>query len=259
MNDEEFICHHCLIYDLHAALLYRSSATLTIAPRDLGSFLGFEILERSCIITRLGQSVTFPSASKSCGPYKGYSDWQDSIFSTESIRSVPLGPGKGKSVPRLPIPPVPLSSKPLKNHSLLEDDLVDRDPKHVTWGSTRRPGPVVVSSPNTPVVVTKDVEATPVIVFLLLSSSAYVIFFIDLSFLSQLSEIVPSSGDEAQTEVVDIQELSDCMIMEAADIEVHAASLPTGVQHIESILRDNLKLAWVDLCSLEKANDTRLF
>ncbi|GAA0185764.1 hypothetical protein LIER_33052 [Lithospermum erythrorhizon] len=155
--------------------------------------------------SRLGQSVTFPSASKSRGPCKGYSDWLDSIFSVERIRFAPLGPGKGKSVPRLPIPPVPSSSKPLKKHSLLEDDLVDRDPKNVKWGSTRRLGPVIVSFPNAPIVVTKDVEETP--------------------------------------------ELSDCMITEAVDIEVPAASLPSGVQHIESILRDNLKFALVELCS----------
>ncbi|GAA0176470.1 hypothetical protein LIER_29455 [Lithospermum erythrorhizon] len=94
---------------------------------------------RSYITTRLRQSVTFPS----------------------------------KSAPRLPSPPVPFSSKPLRKRSLPEDDPVDRDPKHAKWGNTRRPGHVVMFSPDAHIAVTKDVEATP------------------------LSEIVPSSGDEA--------------------------------------------------------------
>ncbi|GAA0145881.1 hypothetical protein LIER_05961 [Lithospermum erythrorhizon] len=73
---------------------------------------------RSTIITKLGQSVTFPSASKSHGSYKGYSDWLDSVFSAESIRYAPLGLGKGKSAPRLPSLVVSSLSKPLKKRSL---------------------------------------------------------------------------------------------------------------------------------------------
>ncbi|GAA0173174.1 hypothetical protein LIER_26845 [Lithospermum erythrorhizon] len=155
----------------------------------------------------------FPSAARSHGPCKGYLDWLDSIFSDEIIRSAPLGPGKGKSVPRLPNPPVPTSSKPLKKHSIPDDDLVDRDPKHAEWGSTRRPDPVVMISPDAPIAATKDIVATPV---------------------------VPSSEDEARVEVVDIEEPSDCMITEVADVEVPVAPTFGGVQHIESIYRDSL-------------------
>ncbi|GAA0170582.1 hypothetical protein LIER_24810 [Lithospermum erythrorhizon] len=76
----------------------------------------------------------------------------------------------GKSAPRLPSPSVASSSKPLKKHSIPEDDLVDRDPKHAKWGSTRRPDPVLVLSPDAPI----------------------------------LLEIVPLEEDEAQAEVMDI-------------------------------------------------------
>ncbi|GAA0163287.1 hypothetical protein LIER_19187 [Lithospermum erythrorhizon] len=141
-------------------------------------------------------------------------------------------------------------------------------------GTTRRPDLVVASSPAVATAVTKDAEATV------------------------LSEIVPSSEDEAQTEVVDSDEPSDCVITELADIEasgdaaqneivepsgcmiaeavvietsrdgahttvvdieepvvcmtteVVVVTVPaTGVQRIESILRDSLRVAWVELCS----------
>ncbi|GAA0140046.1 hypothetical protein LIER_35180 [Lithospermum erythrorhizon] len=104
---------------------------------------------------RLGQSVTFPSASKSHGSCKGYSAWLDSVFSTESIRPGPLGPGKGKGAPRLLSSTVP---------SLLEDGSVDKDPKRTKWVTTRRPDPVVVSSPAVVAAITMDAEATVVLV-----------------------------------------------------------------------------------------------
>ncbi|GAA0173338.1 hypothetical protein LIER_26976 [Lithospermum erythrorhizon] len=223
--------------------------------RSRDTVLAFEGLRywRSYIATELGQSVTFPSASKPQGSCKGYSDWLDSVFSVESIISAPLGPGKANSAPRLPRSAVPSSSKPLKKRSLHEDDSADRDPKHAKWSSTRRPGPVVVSSPDVHAAVTKDFEAT------------------------LLSEIVPSLGAEAQTEVVDSKEPSDCMITEVPDIEasgdeaqtevvdikelldcmiteVASAEVPTGVQRTESILRDSLKVASVELCSFVEGN-----
>ncbi|GAA0165886.1 hypothetical protein LIER_21172 [Lithospermum erythrorhizon] len=55
-----------------------------------------------------------------------------------------------------------------------------------------------------------------------------------------------SQGDGAYTEVVDIEEPLDCVIMKAM---VLVASSFTGVQHIESILRDSLRAAWSELCS----------
>ncbi|GAA0169745.1 hypothetical protein LIER_40822 [Lithospermum erythrorhizon] len=142
---------------------------------------------------------------------KGYSDWLDSVFFAESIRSAPLGPGKGKSAPRLPNPVIPSVSKPLKKRSLPEDDSVDRDPKHAKWGSARRPDPVVVPSPNAPIV------ATP---------------------------------DEAPAEAMDTEEPSDWMVTEVADDDVLAASSFAGVQRIKSIFRDSLMVAWAELCSL---------
>ncbi|GAA0175304.1 hypothetical protein LIER_28499 [Lithospermum erythrorhizon] len=163
------------------------------------------------------------------------------VFSAESVRSAPLGPGKGKSMPQLLSYVSPSLSKPLKKCSLPEDDSVDRDPKHAKWGTTRRPSLVVVSSPAVVATITKDAK---VIV---------------------LSEIVPPSEDEVRTEVVDsdepsdcmvtgttvvdVEEPSDCMITEAAAIAVFDAFLFTGVQRIESILRGSLRAAWAELCS----------
>ncbi|GAA0155691.1 hypothetical protein LIER_13364 [Lithospermum erythrorhizon] len=139
---------------------------------------------------------------------------RDTVLSFEGLRSAPLGPGKGKSSPRLPSPLVPLSSKPLKKRSVPEGDAVDKDPKHAKWGNTRRPDPIVVLLPDAPVLAIED--------------------------------IVPSSEDEAHAEVVDIEEPSDCMITEVASVESSFA----GVQCIESIFRDSLKVSWEELCSL---------
>ncbi|GAA0165887.1 hypothetical protein LIER_21173 [Lithospermum erythrorhizon] len=100
--------------------------------------LSFSLLEAYW----LGQSVTFPSASKAHGSCKGYSAWLESVFSGESSRFAPLRPGKGKSAPRLPSSVISSSSKPLKKRYIPKDDPIDRDPKHAKWGTTRRPGPV---------------------------------------------------------------------------------------------------------------------
>ncbi|GAA0185107.1 hypothetical protein LIER_32395 [Lithospermum erythrorhizon] len=134
---------------LAAAFLFTCLSTHLYVDEEISSWsihgsrdtiLAFEGLRywRSCIATMLGQSVTFPSASKPPGSCK-----------------------------------VPSSSKPLKKYSLYAVDSVNRDPKHTKWGTTRRPGPIVVSSLDVPTAVTKDVDATSV------------------------SEIVPSSRDEA--------------------------------------------------------------
>ncbi|GAA0170583.1 hypothetical protein LIER_24811 [Lithospermum erythrorhizon] len=40
------------------------------------------------------------------------------------------------------------------------------------------------------------------------------------------------------------------MIAEVANVEIPATPLFAGVQHIESIFRDSLKVAWAELCSL---------
>ncbi|GAA0186021.1 hypothetical protein LIER_33309 [Lithospermum erythrorhizon] len=158
-----------------------------------------------------------------CSYLRTYKPMKRSPPGLYMVRCVGVDRCKGKSSPRLPSPPVPSSSKPLKKRSIPEDALVDRDPRHAKWGSTKRPDPIVVSSPDAPAAVTKDIEATP---------------------------IVPSSRDEAQVEVVDVPGPLDRMITEVADIEVPATSLPTGIQHIESILRDSLKVALVELCSV---------
>ncbi|GAA0150732.1 hypothetical protein LIER_09604 [Lithospermum erythrorhizon] len=109
------------------------------------------------------------------------------------------------------------SSKPLKKRSFPKDDAVDRDPKHVKWGTTRRPGTVVVSSTDVPAAVTKDVETAPVLALLLLSSSAYVIFLFSRLFFCTLRRLCfPRRGDEAQTEIMDSTGPLDCMIAKAA-------------------------------------------
>ncbi|GAA0182559.1 hypothetical protein LIER_30388 [Lithospermum erythrorhizon] len=169
-----------------------ASAIPGFKSKSRDTVLDFEGLRywRSCIITKLGQSMTFPS--------------------------------KGKSVPRLPSPVVPSSLKPLKKHSLPEGDLMDKDPKHSKWGSTRRPGFVIVSSPDVTATVTNDVKAPT------------------------LSEIAPSLGDEVHTEVVDYGEFLNCMITEVADVKASRDEAQT--EHIESILRDSLKVAWAELC-----------
>ncbi|GAA0139195.1 hypothetical protein LIER_00793 [Lithospermum erythrorhizon] len=59
---------------------------------------------------------------------------------------------------------------------------------------------------------------------------------------------VADSGDEVQ-EIMDVEEPSDCVMTKAADAGVPDASLFTGVQLIESILRDILMVAWLELCS----------
>ncbi|GAA0158967.1 hypothetical protein LIER_15863 [Lithospermum erythrorhizon] len=97
--------------------------------------------------------------------------------------------GKGKNAPRLPSYVVSSSSKSLKKHSLPEDDSVDRDPKHMKWGTTKRLGLVVVSSSNVPAAVTKDVETTTVYALLLLGSSAYVIVLFGLLFFCSLQRL----------------------------------------------------------------------
>ncbi|GAA0164426.1 hypothetical protein LIER_39780 [Lithospermum erythrorhizon] len=83
------------------------------------------------------------------------------------------------------------SSKPLKKRSLREDESVDIDPKHAKWGTTRRPGLVVVSSADIFSTDTKDVETTT------------------------LAE--PTLSSEVRTEKVDSNESSDCMVTEVAD------------------------------------------
>ncbi|GAA0176469.1 hypothetical protein LIER_29454 [Lithospermum erythrorhizon] len=71
---------------------------------------------------------------------------------------------------------------------------------------------------------------------------------------------IEASRDEAQTEVVDIEEPSDCMTVEANDVEIFVVLLFAGVQHIESIFRDILKVSWAELCSLveDKSYETLL-
>ncbi|GAA0165871.1 hypothetical protein LIER_21161 [Lithospermum erythrorhizon] len=176
-------------------------------------------------------------------------------FVPESIRSAPLGPGKGMSAPRLPSYMVPSSSKPLKKCSLPEEDSVDRYPKYAKWGSTRGPGHVIVSSPDAPITVTNDVEATPILLSEILPSSrdeaqTEVVDTEEFSYcMIKEAADIEASGDEAQTEIVDIEEPLDCMTTEVANIEVPVASLPIGVQLIKSILRDSLTVAWVELCS----------
>ncbi|GAA0160979.1 hypothetical protein LIER_17406 [Lithospermum erythrorhizon] len=153
---------------------------------------------------------------------------------------------------------VPSSSKPFKKRSLPEDDSVDRDPKHANWGSCRRPGHVAGSSPDVLATVTKHVETTLVLVLILpkivpssgVEAQTEVVDSEEpLDCIITAVDDIEASKDEAQTEVVDIKEPSDHLIMKVADAEIHVAPLPTRVQHIESILRDSLKVAWMRLCS----------
>ncbi|GAA0180981.1 hypothetical protein LIER_30183 [Lithospermum erythrorhizon] len=173
---------------------------------------------------------------------------KDTILAFEGLRSAPLGPCKDKRPPRLPSPAVPSFSKPLKKDSLLEDDSVDRNPKYAKWGSTRRSGLVIMSSPDGHVTVTKDLSE-----IVLSSGDEAQTEVVDYEEPSDcmITEVVDieASTDEAQTEVLDIGEPSDSMLTEVADAEVPVSPLPTGVQRIESILKDSLKVAWMDLCS----------
>ncbi|GAA0169929.1 hypothetical protein LIER_24307 [Lithospermum erythrorhizon] len=61
--------------------------------------------------------------------------------------------------------------------------------------------------------------------------------------------VTGSLGNRARTEVVDVEEPSDCVIMKAATAAVPAASLFTSVHHIEPILRDILRVAWLEFFS----------
>ncbi|GAA0147005.1 hypothetical protein LIER_06812 [Lithospermum erythrorhizon] len=212
---------------------------------------------------------------------KSYSAWLDSVFSTESIRSAPLEPGKGKSTPLLPSSMISSLSKPFKKCSLPEDDSVDRDPKYSKRGTTRRPGPIVVSSSDVPAAITKDVKTATLAetVFSSDDEARTEIMDSDESSDCMVAEVA-DSGDEAQeimdstrpldcmimetavtgspengaqTEVVDVEEPSDCVIAKAVVVEGLAASLFTGIQRIESILRDNLRVSWLELCSFVEA------
>ncbi|GAA0163359.1 hypothetical protein LIER_19246 [Lithospermum erythrorhizon] len=94
-------CREDSYFLLEAYNPHRFSKKLGFTPAIPGfkskcrdTVLAFEGLRymRSYIITKLGQSVTFPNPSKSHGSYKGYLDWFYSVFSAESIRSAPLVP-----------------------------------------------------------------------------------------------------------------------------------------------------------------------
>ncbi|GAA0160165.1 hypothetical protein LIER_16781 [Lithospermum erythrorhizon] len=233
---------------LEAYSPHRFSMQLGFSPTIPGfksksrdTILAFEGLRywRSCIANRLGQSVTFPSAL-------------DNVFYAESIRSAPPGPNKGKSVPHLPISVIPSSSKPLKKCSLTEDDSVDRDPKHAKWLSTRRPSPVA----RTFLLRLPRMSKWPCFRRLCHTRGMRLG---QRMWIDEPSNI-EASGEEAQTEVVDNEGQSDCMITEVVDVVGPAAPLPTGVQCIVSILRDSLKAAWGELFSfvVDKLPETLL-
>ncbi|GAA0169928.1 hypothetical protein LIER_24306 [Lithospermum erythrorhizon] len=196
---------------------------------------------------QLGFSLAIPGfKSRSQDTFlalEGLSFWRsciaNSVFSTESITSAPLEPGKGKSAPRLPSSIVSSSSKPLKKHSLPEDDLVDRDLKHAKWGTTRRPEAmteIVYSDESSDCIVTEVADLGDEARELMDSMGP-------LDCVITAAAVTGSLGNRARTEVVDVEEPSDCVIMKAATAAVPAASLFTSVHHIEPILRDILRVA----------------
>ncbi|GAA0187308.1 hypothetical protein LIER_34596 [Lithospermum erythrorhizon] len=131
--------------------------------------------------------------------------------------------------------------------------------QNAKWGTTRRPGPVVVSLSDVPATITKDVE-TYMLVETILSSKDEArteIVDSDVSSDCKVTEVADSgdeaheiidstvpldcmimeaaitgfTGNEAQTEAVDVQEPSDCVITKAVAVAVPGASLFTGERH----------------------------
>ncbi|GAA0155883.1 hypothetical protein LIER_13506 [Lithospermum erythrorhizon] len=211
------------------------------------AFFRLEAYNPHCFSKQLGFSPSIPG------------------FKSRSLRFALLGPVEGKSAPCLSSSVVFASSKPLKKRSLTEDDQVDKNPKHANWGTTRRPGPVDVSYSDVPGTVTKHAEIAILADAVLSSgdedrteivdsdesSDCMVIEVADskneahvkivdsagpLDRMITETAVPGSQGNGAQTEVVDVGEPLNCVIMKAAVAAVPAASSFTGVQRIETIL-----------------------
>ncbi|GAA0143697.1 hypothetical protein LIER_04315 [Lithospermum erythrorhizon] len=167
----------------------------------------------------------------------------------------------GKSTPRLPSSMVSLSSKPLKRWSPPKDDSVGIDPKHAKWGTTRRAETVLSSKARTEIVDSD--ESSDCMVTEVADSGDDALEIMDstgpLDCMITEAAVTGSSGNGAQTGVVDVDEPSDCVITMAVDAVVAAAFLFTGIQRIESILRDRLRVSWSEDCSFVEASGESSF
>ncbi|GAA0184907.1 hypothetical protein LIER_32195 [Lithospermum erythrorhizon] len=183
------------------------------------------------MISRIGQRVRFPSFKESTSRSKDYQSWRDTALSSGCISYSPHIQDKGTC---LLVRPSFFLKRKASSVSISED----KNPKHARGIRLEGSGSTHVESHE---MSPRSLSNQPVEVSFSLSGG------ICTKVVDTESGGCTHPEEWTCSGTASVEEHPVCMVAEIVDTTTTA---PSSIQHIESIFRDNLRVARVELCSL---------